>query len=86
MSWGFRLVQEKGVIEIITAQRRTGFALMEGFPEAVRAQIHIARKHYRENIGRDPRGIWLPECAYFSGLESVLAKEEIRWLCSIPTG
>ncbi len=76
----FAMLQERGVIEIITCAATHGFLpLMEAYPEAVRAQIRIARQQYREIFGRDPRGIWLPECAYFSGVESVLAAEEIRW-------
>lgn len=76
----FARLQERGVIEIITCAATHGFLpLVEPFPEGVRAQIRIARQHYREIFGRDPRGIWLPECAYFEGLESVLAQEDIRW-------
>src|SRR4051794_10549739 len=76
----FAALQERGLIEIITCAATHGFLpLMEMCPEAVRAQIRIARAQYREHLGRDPRGIWLPECAYFSGLDEVLAEEEIRW-------
>src|SRR5690606_691307 len=32
--------------------------------EAVRAQIRTGIESYRRHFGRDPRGIWLPECAY----------------------
>ncbi|MEQ1858695.1 MAG: 1,4-alpha-glucan branching protein domain-containing protein [Chthoniobacteraceae bacterium] len=76
----FAVLEERGIIEIITCAATHGFLpLMEEFPEAVHAQIRIAREHHREIFGRDPRGIWLPECAYFCGLESFLAEEEIRW-------
>jgi len=76
----FGALQERGVIEIITCAATHGFLpLMENFPEAVRAQILIARDHYREMFGRDPRGIWLPECAYTSSLDQVLAEANLRW-------
>ena len=76
----FAALQERGVIEIITCAATHGFLpLMEMCPEAVRSQISVARRHYRETFGRDPRGIWLPECAYFSGLDELLASEELRW-------
>jgi 1,4-alpha-glucan branching enzyme len=76
----FAALQDRGVIEIITCGATHGFLpLMEQFPEAVRAQIRIAREDYRATFGRDPRGIWLPECAYFEGLDEVLRSEEIRW-------
>lgn len=76
----FGALQERGVLEIITCAATHGFLpLMETFPEALRAQILIARDHYREMFGRDPRGIWLPECAYTPCLDAVLAEANLRW-------
>ena len=76
----FAALQERGVIEIITSAATHGFLpLMETEPEAVRAQIFLARDHYREMFGRDPRGIWLPECAYTASLDAVLQEAELRW-------
>ena len=76
----FAGLQERGVLEIITCAATHGFLpLMENFPEAVRAQIFIARDHYRECFGRDPQGIWLPECGYVAGIEKVLAEANLRW-------
>ena len=76
-----RALQERGVLEIITCAATHGFLpLMENFPEAVRAQIFIARDHYREMFGRDPRGIWLPECAYVAERSiKVLQEANLRW-------
>ena len=76
----FRGLLERGVLEIITCAASHGFLpLMENFPEAVRAQILIARDHYREMFGRDPTGIWLPECAYVPGLDQILQEANLRW-------
>lgn len=76
----FAALQERGVLEIITCAATHGFLpLMENFPESVRAQIFIARDHYRETFGRDPRGIWLPECAYVASLDEVLRAANLRW-------
>ncbi len=76
----FRRFQDLGVLEIITCAATHGFLpLMEGTPEAVRAQILIARDEYVRSFGRPPRGIWLPECAYYQGLENFVAEAEIRW-------
>ncbi|MDD2709738.1 MAG: DUF1957 domain-containing protein [Verrucomicrobiae bacterium] len=76
----FRKFQDAGKLEIITCGATHGFLpLMRDIPQAVRAQIFVARDHYRECFGRDPRGIWLPECAYFHGLERVLSEAEIRY-------
>ena len=38
-----------------------------------------AAAHYRRTFGRDPVGIWLPECGYFPGVEQFLAEEGIRY-------
>jgi 1,4-alpha-glucan branching enzyme len=76
----FALLQARGVLEIITCAATHGFLpLMENFPESVRAQIFIARDDYRQTFGRDPKGIWLPECAYVSSLDDVLQQANLRW-------
>jgi 1,4-alpha-glucan branching enzyme len=76
----FGELQERGVIEIITCAATHGFLpLMENFKESVRAQIFLARDHYRETFGCDPRGIWLPECAYVASLDQVLQEANLRW-------
>jgi 1,4-alpha-glucan branching enzyme len=76
----FALLQDEGYLEIITCGATHGFLpLMEQFPEAVRAQIFLACDDYREHFGRDPRGIWLPECAYVAGVEHILQEANLRW-------
>jgi 1,4-alpha-glucan branching enzyme len=46
---------------------------------AARAQILIGRDVYVDLFGLEPRGFWLPECAYEPGLESILQEANIRW-------
>jgi len=76
----FAGLQDRGYLEIITCAATHGFLpLMANFKEAVRAQILIARDNYRECFGRDPGGIWLPECGYVPGLDDFLAEANIRW-------
>jgi len=76
----FARFQEMGMLEIITCAATHGFIpLMENHPEAVRAQILLARDHYRECFGRDPQGIWLPECGYVAGIDKMLAEANLRW-------
>ena len=59
----FKQFQDEGRMEIITTAATHGLLpLMSGHPPSVRAQILTARDHYRSCFGRDPRGIWLPEC------------------------
>ncbi len=76
----FRRFQDLGKLEIITtAATHALLPLMANHLPSVRAQILIARDHYRECFGCDPRGIWLPECAYFEGVEAILQEANLRW-------
>lgn len=76
----FGKFQDAGLLEIITcAATHALLPLMQSYPESVRAQVLVARDHYRSCFGRDPRGIWLPECAYVPGVEQVLKEANIRW-------
>jgi 1,4-alpha-glucan branching enzyme len=76
----FRFFQDAGVLEIITTAATHGLLpLLSSHPQSVRAQILTARDHYRGCFGRDPRGIWLPECAYSAGVEDFLQEANIRW-------
>jgi len=76
----FKLFQDAGVLEIITtAATHALLPLLTGHPPSLRAQILTARDHYRSCFGRDPAGIWLPECAYSAGVEEFLREADIRW-------
>src|SRR3954466_15990635 len=76
----FRKFQELGKLEIITtAATHALLPLLAKHPPAIRAQILIARDHYQNCFGTEPRGIWLPECAYTEGVELVLQEAGIRW-------
>jgi len=74
----FGELQDRGHLEIITCGATHGFLpLLRTQPQAVRAQVAVARADYRARFGREPRGIWLPECGYFPGLDGILAEQGI---------
>ena len=76
----FAKFQDAGRLEIITsAATHALLPLLANHPPSLRAQILVARDHYRSCFGRNPRGIWLPECAYVDGVEKVLREANIRW-------
>src|SRR6266852_2242971 len=76
----FRKFQEAGKLEIITsAATHALLPLLSSHPPSIRAQILVPRDHYRSCFGCDPRGIWLPECAYVDGVEKILQEANIRW-------
>ena len=76
----FGKFQELGYLEIITsAATHALLPLLADHPPSLRAQILVARDHYRSCFGCEPRGIWLPECAYGESLEGVLQEANLRW-------
>ncbi len=76
----FKQFQDSNNLEIITCGATHGyFPLMKMYPQAVWAQIQVACEHYEENFGRPPVGMWLPECAYYDGLERLIADAGIRY-------
>ena len=75
----FRELQNKGVLEIITCGATHGFLPLISSREARKAQIEVAVANYRKHFGRQPRGIWLPECAYEEGVEELLKNAGIEY-------
>ncbi|MBS1793487.1 MAG: DUF1957 domain-containing protein [Acidobacteria bacterium] len=75
----FRELQEEGVLEIITCCATHGFLPLISTHEARRAQIQIAVANYKKHFGRQPRGIWLAECAYEPGVEHLLKEFGIEY-------
>ena len=39
----------------------------------------MAKKDYIKNFNREPKGIWLAECAYYPGQDKFLEKHGIRY-------
>lgn len=78
----FRELQDEGVLEIITCGATHGFLPLISTNEARRAQINVAVANYRKHFGRQPRGIWLPECAYEPGVETYLKDAGIEYFIS----
>ncbi len=75
----FAELQATGRLEILTCGATHGYLpLMQVQPEAVWAQIKIAADHYTSCFGRNPRGIWLPECGFYPGLDRFLRDADIR--------
>lgn len=75
----FRELQDEGALEIITCGATHGFLPLIATHESRRAQIEIAVTNYKKHFGRQPRGIWLPECAYEPGIEDLLKAAGIEY-------
>ncbi|BFM39636.1 glycoside hydrolase family 57 protein [Synechocystis sp. LKSZ1] len=78
--YAFKQFLDSNNLEIITCGATHGyFPLMKMYPQAVWAQIKVACEHYEEHFGQAPKGIWLPECAYYEGVERMLADAGLRY-------
>jgi 1,4-alpha-glucan branching enzyme len=75
-----RRLQQGGVLDLITCGATHGYLpLLRDSPEAVRAQLLTAVREHQRLIGERPLGIWLPECAYYEGLDQHLAQCGLRY-------
>ena len=59
-----RKLQDAGYLEIMTCGATHGYYPLLSRDESLQAQTKMAVKNYKKHFGREPRGIWLPECAY----------------------
>lgn len=59
-----RALQDKGAIEVMTCAATHGYLPLMAEDRSIRLQVRLARANYTRHFGRQPRGIWLPECAY----------------------
>ncbi len=60
-----------GHVEILTSGATHGYLPLLD-PASVHAQLAVGTRTTRRRTGVEPRGIWLPECAYAPGLEDIL--------------
>ena len=76
----FKKLQDTGKVEIITcAATHAYLPTLSNYPRAVRAQIKVAVESHIKNFGKAPEGIWLPECGYYPGLDSILKDTGIKF-------
>jgi len=61
---GFRELNDKGLIELITCGATHGYMPLLGTDESLRAQVRLAVDTHERHLGKRPRGIWVPECGY----------------------
>lgn len=60
----FRQLQDEGRIEILTSAATHGYLPLLGHDSSIHAQLQTGIVSYRRMFGRDPAGVWLPECGY----------------------
>ena len=69
-----------GRLELITCGATHGFLpALSSEPGAVRVQVFAAAHEHRRIFGLKPKGFWLPECGYYTGVDEVLAGAGLRY-------
>jgi 1,4-alpha-glucan branching enzyme len=82
---GFKYFQDHGFLEIITCGATHGyFPILYINEKTVRAQIGVGVETYKKYFGRQPRGIWLPECGYVPEADKYLKEFGIEY-CIVET-
>lgn len=76
---GFAALAEKGRLELITTCATHGYLPLLKTKEAVNMQIQVGLDAFAARFGYRPRGIWLPECGHFPGLDKILAENQIEF-------
>lgn len=61
---GFRQAEEQGTLELLTSAATHAYSPLIGTDESLRAQFRVAAETHRRHFGRQPAGVWLPECGY----------------------
>lgn len=75
----FKKFQNMGYLDIITCCATHGFLPALVNPRDVRAQIRVGVDYYTKTFSRLPRGIWLPECGYYPGVDTFLKEAGVRY-------
>ncbi len=77
---GYKYFRDRGKLEIITCCATHGFLpLLSVNPRSVEVQVSVAVDSYTRHFGRPPEGMWLPECAYYKGLDRILKKYGLKF-------
>ncbi len=76
----FKQLHKSGSVELITTSATHAILpLLSQHEQSVSSQIVTGLNYFESVLGFRPRGMWLPECAYYPGLDKFLAKEGIQY-------
>jgi 1,4-alpha-glucan branching enzyme len=60
----FRRLQDAGLVEVATSAATHGYLPLLSRDSSIYGQLRTGVDAYRRHFGRDPKSVWLPECAY----------------------
>ncbi len=71
--------EEAGLVETLGSCATHAFLPGLGDEKRVREQVRLGVESHVVHIGKRPKGFWVPECAYRTGLEEILAEEGVEY-------
>jgi 1,4-alpha-glucan branching enzyme len=74
----FKQLQDEGLVEIATSAATHGYLPLLSRDSSIYGQLQTGVDSYRRHFGRDPKAIWLPECAYRGAFEETENSHAVR--------
>ena len=72
---------ESGHLELIASAATHAFLpLLMDNPAAAAVQIELGCSEHERHLGFRPRGMWLPECGFYPGLDRLLADSGVQFV------
>lgn len=76
----WREYAEAGSLELMTCASTHPFLPgLAAYPDSIRAQIVSAVDEHQRIFGAKPKGLWLPECGFFPGVDQILTSAGLRY-------
>lgn len=76
----FSYFEKAKITEMIASSATHAFLPGLSEEKSVLYQVKLGIDWHRKHLGEDPRGFWIPECAYTKGLEKILEEEGIDYI------
>lgn len=71
----FLALEKAGKLNLLTCVGTHPFLpAYQSDPDSIRMQLDVTVRCFERAFGRKPKGVWLPECGYFNGLDKYLAE------------
>ena len=76
----FAALERRGKLSLLTCIGTHPFLpAYQAEPESIRLQIRLTIEAFKHAFGRAPKGVWLPECGFFDGLDEYLAEQGLQY-------
>ena len=76
----FASLERRGKLALLTCVGTHPFLpAYQAEPESIRMQLRLTVEAFEHAFGKAPRGVWLPECGFFDGLDKYLAEQNFEY-------